>query len=377
MKIVTCVNKLPDDTGLTRSVTRVRKYLRRARPDCQFFEVNHEPGNYGYTYNELTRLHRQHRLDLIHAFFGGTGAGFEAVYFANVHKIPVIISLRGNDIHGQEFNPSTAYHLVYSITNADHITALSNDILNRAMMLVKRSTSGREFIPSGEVIYNSFDPEAYNHPARNDPPDTRPFTNFPTVEQRETWGTIVFGAVANWYSPIKGLYQLVKAFAGVVDERGLSDPYLFIMGEIKGAEVSKLHREITDGLPATVTNRISYAGKIESGEVLRFMSLCDVGVVPSQWDACPMTAIEWIAGAGKPIVTGNLGANELFSHQYQTPTGDYRELFKKMLQVRDDLQKWPETMRQTTEELAVKMQLSRKPEKEAQQYLDRYEFLLS
>jgi hypothetical protein len=115
-------------------------------------------------WQRLAEINSAQRLDLIHIFFAAGAAANAAAYFAQYAMLPYVVSLRGQDIGGADFDPATAEGLRYTIRNAAGLTSVTPEILARAVAFGEKPL--HDYVDFN-VIENGFDPRAYSMPMLN------------------------------------------------------------------------------------------------------------------------------------------------------------------------------------------------------------------
>jgi glycosyltransferase involved in cell wall biosynthesis len=184
----------------------------------------------------------------------------------------------------------------------------------------------------------------------------------------------IIGALGNWTIPTKGLDVLLRAFWLLVEnwQHSAPVPMLRIMGRVEGWG-ARCYDEIKRTLPASVTERVTLDGAVHEYAVIRRMSECAIGVIPSIWEACPNTLYEWVA-SGRPTVTTRTGAMPDITPYPDliTEPGDVLDMAKAMERAVLDAQ----ANTYNGEEIAGKFIAHYTPEREAAQYHDFYQQIL-
>lgn len=257
-----------------------------------------ERDNGAWFFEELEVANRAGPIDLVHIWYGAGSAASAAAYFAIYRLIPYVVSLRGMDIGGADFDPARAEGLRYVIRNADYITGVTWEIINRALAFGEKPL--HDFFEF-EEIYNSFEPRDYYRPT------------LLTAEPPPSPNPPIIGALANWQPRTKGLHVLLEAFNLLVESWGDGGgdagepPMLRIMGRVEGEAARRYDdavRHMSEGVRARI---VLDEQPLRAQDVLIEMAKCTLGVIPSTWDACPNVLYEWVA-AGVPVVTTNTGA---------------------------------------------------------------------
>jgi D-inositol-3-phosphate glycosyltransferase len=102
--------------------------------------------------------------------------------------------------------------------------------------------------------------------------------------------------------PLKGLDQLLKAFACIQDEK---PPVLMVVG---GDEHSRgqLHRLQQMAKDLHIEDQVSFVGSVAQNRLPLFYSAADVCAIPSYYESFGMVALESLA-CGTPIVATDVG----------------------------------------------------------------------
>lgn len=146
-----------------------------------------------------------------------------------------------------------------------------------------------------------------------------------------------FGYVGR-LAPENGLEGLLEACAG------LPQTTLAIVGDGSREYVAEL-KSLVDRL--NITDRVTFSGWVEPGNVREWMQRCRIGIVPisqrqgpeKRQFASPLKLIEWFA-AGRPVIASDVACvrNRLGEHEAAllVPSDDARALSKAMQMLRED-----------------------------------------
>lgn len=232
---------------------------------------------WGDIHRAILELHEIRQYHLIHGFYASI-SGFIAVFVARELGLPCVVSIRGCDVSRDVFNTGRFQHLHWALENATFVTALSEELLNRADVISPCKQKGR-------VILNSIDPEYFSDGIHESLP-----TGHPLV------GSL--GVFRN----LKGLEVLLSAFRMVISD--LPQAHLLLIGDIKSDEKDNSLQMIARyGLHS----RTSLTGFVQHREVLRYLRSLDLFVFTSLQDACPNVILEAML-AEVPIVASDVGA---------------------------------------------------------------------
>lgn len=235
---------------------------------------------------QLSRLHRKHNFDLLHAFFVST-TGFLTTLLAQETDTPVINSIRGADLHRDIFNPDILKYIVWTLRNSDWNTFVSRDMMNRATTLVP------EIQDKSSVFWNSISPSAL---------DDLPLPDLP----REPTG-IVIGSLGKFRRK-KGIEYLVDACSSLPSE---IDYTLLLVGDHVDTDQGFWEKIVEE---SGIRDRIIVTGTLPREEALALLERIDIFAIPSIDDGCPNALLEAML-AGKAIVGTRVDAiGEIIEH---------------------------------------------------------------
>ncbi len=225
-----------------------------------------------HTMNLVDWLTHSHTYDGVWGHYLAP-AGFLAAWIGRMKDIPSIASIRGNDLDRDVFPPGDFARLLWTLQNANCITAVTRELACKVAAL-----SGRK-----DVFYlrNAVDAGIF----RPLPPD---------LELRERLGIrpdeVVLG-FAGELREKKGLQYLLQALRSV---RERYPACLLVIGEVRPSEVVRLMQSLGPG--TLEENRVLVTGQLASpSDVNRHLQLCDVYLQPSLWDGMPNALLEAMA----------------------------------------------------------------------------------
>ena len=208
--------------------------------------------------------------------------GFLGAWIGRLKSIRSIVSIRGNDMDRDMFPPGDFARLLWTLENADCITAVTRALASKVTAL-----TGRD-----DVLYqpNVVDPVTFApcEPASRESLGIRP-------------GEAVLGFGGELREK-KGLQYLIQALRHVREHRPAC---LLVIGEIRPSEMPKLMQSIGEG--GLIENRILVTGQLMTpAAVNKHLQVCDVYLQPSLWDGMPNALLEAMA-AGCGVIGSDAG----------------------------------------------------------------------
>ena len=231
-------------------------------------------------------LHKKFKFEALNALFL-THVSMLATLVAKLENIPLMVSIRGNDIGKNIFSPHFLPQLQYVLSNADVVTSVSTDLLKVAKTICPLKKSF--------VVNNSFDWSRLN--------------NFKTPEKK--YEGIVIGSVGIFRYK-KGIPQLLKALENV---RFPNDNWkLLLVGDYLSEEEKQYHQHFLDS--CHFSSRIHITGMVDPNKVFEYLAEMDIFVAPSLFsEGCPNTVLEAMA-MKKAIIASDAGAiPEIIQHE--------------------------------------------------------------
>jgi glycosyltransferase involved in cell wall biosynthesis len=249
---------------------------------AQWFRYLALPGGFGLptagaflfarTVGRLRELHREQRVDLIHAH-GPLPCGHAAMLLSEELKIPFVVSVHGLDVFSD---------VQVSGRAGKWCRRISQRAYNASRRVICISEHVREQVLEGmgrtcrtSVVYNGVDPELFS-----------PGSGHISEE-------LVILSVGNLI-PIKGHELLIRALASFVPE--FPALKLEIIGD--GPELSRL-QSLAGQLE--VSDRIRFRGRQPRREVAAAMRRCTVFALPSRYEGLGCVYLEAMS-SGKPVI---------------------------------------------------------------------------
>ncbi len=223
-----------------------------------------------YALNLIEDLHQTQPFDGVwgHYLFP---AGFLAVWFGQLHQIPSTVSARGNDLDRELFPPGDFARLHWTLTQAQIVTAVSQDLAHKIKTLV-----GREVI----VLKNAVDPELFS-------PDHDAIDRLSLGIRPEE---MVLGFSGELREK-KGQRYLFQALSQVHAYRPVC---LLIIGEVR--QTQEAHLEVYRLHDPEAAQRVIVTGHLsDPQQVVRHLLACDLFLLPSLWEGMPNALLEAMA----------------------------------------------------------------------------------
>ncbi|MEB3355900.1 MAG: glycosyltransferase [Synechococcales bacterium] len=242
-------------------------------------------------YAQVRSLHLTYQFDIFHAFFLNE-TGFLTTLLAREHGVPIINSIRGNDLHKHIFNPKQHGQIAWTLEHSDWVTCVSRDLQRRAVVLVP------ELERKSCAFWNSITPIDFT--SMPTPPLIR------SLRQQADTGLIV-GSLGRFRDK-KGIDFLMDACASLQDALPLT---LLLVGDFVEKE-QEYWTELID--QSSFKDRIHVTGMMPREDALAFLPHLDVFAIPSVHDGCPNAMLEAMM-AGCPVIgTGVDAIGEILTH---------------------------------------------------------------
>ena len=230
-------------------------------------------------FQALDYFYQRHRYHLFHAFFLYPAA-YIAGMVGKLHALPVMVSIRGNDVGKYIFDPLRVHFIRTALENATYVTSVSTNLIEIA---------DRTLVPvqhKAKTILNSIDVE-----------QLRPVKT-PALQLK---GTVI--GTAGLFRYKKGLVYLFKALSTLKSE---FDFTLLLVGDFFSAEERQQHMNMLERLQLLSNTVIT--GKIQQEKMADYLQFIDIAVFPSLYsEGCPLSMLETMA-MKKAIIASKSGA---------------------------------------------------------------------
>ncbi|MEB3213487.1 MAG: glycosyltransferase [Leptolyngbyaceae bacterium] len=220
-------------------------------------------------YAQVRSLHLRYQFDVFHAFFLNE-TGFLTTLLAREYGIPVINSIRGNDLHKHVFDPKQHGQIAWTLKQSDWVTCVSRDLQRRANVLVPGLAN------KSTAFWNSIVPIDFEEAPV--PPLIQ------ELRSKSDTGLIV-GSVGRFRDK-KGIDFLIDACQSVQSEQPIT---LVLVGDFVPKE-----KDYWDTLiqASDFRDRIHVTGMMPREDALTFLPYLDVFAIPSIHDGCPNAMLE-------------------------------------------------------------------------------------
>ncbi|HIH97295.1 MAG TPA: glycosyltransferase family 4 protein [Thermoplasmata archaeon] len=237
----------------------------------------------------FTKTIKRIKPDIVHAHYAFS-AGFLAVITKPIHKAPVVITSRGEDIqlnreigYGMRNSRSKSILVRFALRNCDKHVLISNSLKKDAL-----ESGSKE--KKMQTIYNMYVPPRIKITEKD-------------IENLKKKYMIPFDkkiilSVSRLH-PKKGLNYLIEAMAKVL--RKHPDAFLVIAGE--GEERQRLEKLVKD---ENLECKVKFTGLVMGRDKLALIKGCDVFCMPSIEEAFGIALFEPMYYS-KPIVATNVG----------------------------------------------------------------------
>ncbi len=306
MKILYIVPNPGREGGVSRSIARVTDALvalgvpvevfcpdfealadKKKSPMDAFYSEMRGEEMQTWTHRCLEKI-EEVKPDLIVGYFG-RNAAFCAVAAAKLKRIPVVASLRGNDVNLDFFSAMYGGRVAFTIENASRVTTVSNEMKSKV-----KAWYGVEatFVP------NSVDKQQFYHDVTG------------ALELKKEWGLDDRPVVAllGEFKHARGL-PLLEAL-----EPELANAQTLIIGTVR--------KKFQSQVPSWV-KQVPYIRDL--GTLRAAYSLCDIVLQPSLYDGMPNVVLEAMACERTVLASPVGGLKDLIrdgQNGYLCPTTD-------------------------------------------------------
>jgi glycosyltransferase involved in cell wall biosynthesis len=227
-------------------------------------------------------LQDRRSFKLFHGHYAST-AGFFAVYHARLHGIASYVSLRGNDLDRDVYDPSRFAAVVWTLTHGDAVGAVSRALAHQAARLVDRS----------DVRYtpNAVDPSVF-YPEPVDAAFRQKYCPHPGP---------IFG-FAGELRQKKGATAMFEAFRRIADQTG---GRLVLVGTVRPDERRALEQLLSDE-PQLREQLLLVPYLHDAADLRRMYNLFDIVLCPSLREGMPNSILEALA-CGRPVLASDAG----------------------------------------------------------------------
>lgn len=243
----------------------------------------------------IVEEHRRDPFDVLQGYFLPQ-AGFVATYAGNYLNIPIVVSIRGNDIERAAFDPSKFSHVMYALQHASAVTTNASELVKKAKAFVAREIF---WIPNG-IDTGLFKPIEkilkLIQTSRVIPAEAGGLSSYFGQLLHAPLNNRVIGFVGELREK-KGLNTLLSAYAQVSKKQLTT---LLIVGAVRPGEDKQAFEEFITVNPNL---QIFVTGPIPPSDLPAYYSLMDIFVHPSLRDGMPNAVLEAMACERAVIAT--------------------------------------------------------------------------
>jgi len=245
-----------------------------------------------HSLNVLDWLHDEEPFDLVWGHYLHP-AGFLAVFFAERHSLPSVVSARGNDVDRLMFPPGDFARLTWTLGRASRIACVSRDLAKKVAVL-----RGSE--ADVEVHPNSVDTDLFS-------PGAAP------AGLREGLGIAPEEAVLVFAGELRMKKGIPFLFEALVELRETRPACLLVIGEVRRRDQNRLASFAADR-PEDAARVIVTGHLEEPREVAAHLRLADVFLHPSLWDGLPNAVLEAMASGCIVLASDAGGIPDCIEH---------------------------------------------------------------
>ncbi len=246
-------------------------YLDIGKKGNAHYQTNKDLLSYSYrAYFYAKKLTRNHRFDLVHAFFG-----IPCGYLARKLKLPYIVSLRGSDV--------PFYNKRFERLDKLFFQRMSRNIWKHARFVVTNSEGLKQLalktspLEKIDVIWNGVDTDAFTPPPKR------------------TTGKKISAVSTGRLIQRKGYQHLIRAL------EGMNDWDLVLIGD--GNMTDEL-KNLANHLRVDVR----FVGKKNRDDVISYLRQADIFVLPSSNEGMSNSLLEAIS-CGLPVIVTDVGGS--------------------------------------------------------------------
>lgn len=227
-------------------------------------------------------LHGLEKFELLHGQYASTG-GFLAVHSARLLGAAGYVSLRGNDLDRDVYDPARFPQLLWALRHADALGGVSRALVRAAGALADRADV--RFTP------NSVDGDTF----RPLPPD-------PALRASLGLGEGPVLGFAGELRHKKGAGPLLEAYRAVAPETGA---HLLLVGTIRPEERQAVEQFLAEE-PDLAERVHLHPYTHDPRDLAALYNLMDLVLSPSLWEGMPNSVLEAMA-CGRPVLASDAG----------------------------------------------------------------------
>jgi glycosyltransferase involved in cell wall biosynthesis len=283
---------------------------------------------YQHIADYVARLHSEVGFDVLHGHFL-IPPGFMAALLSRRLGIPAVASIHG-EMEFWQYDPVYFPTVKWVLESASVVTAPAESQIQAAVRIANMRSS--------RVIANAFDPEDYISGSISDlvwkKKNLRAQVFVQKLNRIKSKGSIVIGTSAI-LRPEKGFDVLLDAF-GKLHEK-YPQTHLLVIGDF--ANPNRRRKALEDIKKRKLKRAISFTGRVAYTEVLSWMRLLDIFVLPSLHEASPMALLEAMYCRLPVVASETGGIVEMIEHETDgllVPTGDADALTHSLARLIED-----------------------------------------
>ena len=276
--------------------------------------------------NYVSRLHDREKFDIIHGVFL-TPAGYLAVMLSTEINVPAIVSIRGSDIELHRYQPVLFGSVKWTLENASFVTSVAQTLLDSACSFVN--------IKEKKVIQNAVDLNLFDDRDIDEIVSARGgMRNLAFLKRlmgEKSKGKLIIGT-ASILRPQKGFSILIDAFENL--QKRYPDSHLLVVGDFADPEERKSW--LKELKKRKLIRKVSITGRVPHSEVLSWMRLMDIFVLPSLYEGSPNAVLEAMACHRPVVVSAIDGVVDIIedgSDGLLVPPGSSDCLYKSLMRL--------------------------------------------